>query len=81
MELKQLEYLRGFEKRMHVVAVADFIVNRKNKSTEIENRFEPGEIENLLFSILDFVMEQNLAENAVCTIKSITAGLKDMLEC
>ena len=74
-----MELLEQFEKRMEFVAVIDSIVNRKNKSNEIEALFEEGEIDNLLLSVLVYIMEITLAEDQDCTIESITGFVKEIL--
>lgn len=73
------DFLERFEKRMEFAAVVDSIVNRLNKNSEIEQQFAPQEIDNLLFSILVFIMERTLAEDHDCTIASIASFLAAVL--
>lgn len=73
------EYLEGFEKRMEFVAIVDSIVNRKNKNTDIENKFEGNVLDNLFFTLLVYIMEQTLNENEACTLDNITAFLEELL--
>lgn len=74
-----MEILQQFEKRMELVAVIDSIVNRRNRSIEIENKFNEGEIDNLILSVLVYIMEITLAEDQDCTIDSIARFLKGIL--
>ncbi|MEA4901571.1 hypothetical protein [Desulfitobacterium sp.] len=73
------DFLERFEKRMEFAAVVDSIVNRINKNSEIEQQFAPQEIDNLLFSILVFIMERTLAEDHDCTLESIAGFLSAVL--
>lgn len=73
------DYLERFQNRMEFVAVIDSIVNRRNKNTEIESWFEPFEIDNILFSILVFIMECTLSEDRECTLSEISSFLKDIM--
>ncbi len=73
MDRRELEFLEGFEKRMQIVAAVDSIVNRGNRNMEIEKLFEPGQLDNIIFSVLVFIMERTLTEDEECTIDSITA--------
>lgn len=74
-----LEYLKGFHKRMGFVAVVDSIVNRKNRSAEIEDWFEGEELSNLFFSLLVYIMEQTLSENDRCTMGNMADFLSGIL--
>jgi len=73
------EFLDGFEKRMQVVAAIDSIVNRNNRNMEIERLFERAQLDNIIFSVLVFIMERTLSEDEECTIDSITAFLGSIL--
>ena len=73
MDRRELEFLAGFEKRMQIVAAVDSIVNRGNRNMEIEKLLEPGQLDNIIFSVLVFIMERTLTEDEECTIDSITS--------
>lgn len=73
------EFLDGFDKRMQIAAVVDAVLNRRQKNMELEAFFASGQLENLIFSVLVFIMEKTLAEDEECTIDSITAFLRDIL--
>lgn len=73
------EFLEGFSKRMEFAAVVDSIVNRTNRNQEIEQGFAPQELDNLLFSILVFIMERTLSEDHDCTMESIAGFLSEVL--
>lgn len=72
MDRWKLEFLEGFEKRMQIVAAIDSIVNRGNRKMDIEKLFELGQLDNIIFSVLVFIMERTLTEDEECTIESIT---------
>lgn len=74
-----LEYLQGFQERMGFVAAVDSIIGRRNRSTEIEERFEEEEMDNLFFSLLVYIMEQTLNENDQCTMENMAAFLEEIL--
>ncbi|MDR1558411.1 MAG: hypothetical protein LBS84_01705 [Clostridiales bacterium] len=67
-----IEYLKGFSKRMELTAAVDSIINRANRNQEIERLFPPNELDNLILSVLVFIMEKTLAEEESCTIDAIT---------
>ncbi|MCL5780456.1 MAG: hypothetical protein M1119_05985 [Firmicutes bacterium] len=73
MDMRELEFLEGFEKRMQIVAAIDSIVNRGNRKMDMERLFEPGQLDNIIFSVLVFIMERTLTEDEECTIDSIAA--------
>jgi len=73
MDTRELELLSGFEKRMQIVAAIDSIVNRVNRKMDLEKLFEPGQLDNIIFSVLVFIMERTLTEDEECTIDSLTA--------
>ncbi|NLL18821.1 MAG: hypothetical protein GX262_07320 [Clostridia bacterium] len=77
--LKNSDFLDGFEKRMQIVAVTDAVINRRRRNMELESLFAPGQMENLIFSVLVFIMEKTLAEDEECTIASIGSFLRDIL--
>ncbi|MGM0607188.1 MAG: hypothetical protein ACQESP_02090 [Candidatus Muiribacteriota bacterium] len=76
----KFEFLDSFEKRMHIVGAIDSIINRKNKNLELENKFNAGEIENVIFSVLVYIMDKTLSEDEQCTILNISNYLKTLLE-
>lgn len=73
------EFLGQFHKRMEMVAAVDSIVNRRNTSNEIEQRFYHEELDNILCSILVFIMEMTLTEDSDCTMSSIEDFLGEIL--
>lgn len=73
MDRRDFEFLADFEKRMQIVAAVDSIVNRGNRKMDHEKLFEPGQLDNIIFSVLVFIMERTLSEDEECTIESITA--------
>lgn len=73
------EFLGQFYKRMELVAVVDSIVNRRNTSDEMEQRFQHEELDNILFSVLVFIMEMTLTEDNDCTMSSIEDFLREIL--
>lgn len=73
------EYLERFSKRMEFVAAADSIVGRTNRNQDIERLFSDGELDNILMSVLVFIMETTLTEDQDCTIDAITDFLTDIL--
>lgn len=79
MDMRELEFLEGFEKRMQIVAAIDSIVNRSNRKMEIERLFDSGMLDNIIFSVLVFIMERTLTEDEECTIESITAFVSKVL--
>lgn len=74
-----LEILEGFPKRMEFIAIVDSITNRKNKSEKIENIFSENQMENLILSILVYIMETTLTEEEECTIENITTFTKTII--
>lgn len=73
------EFLEGFEKRMQLVAAIDSIINRGNRRMEFEKLFEPGQLDNMIFSVLVYIMEKTLTEDEECTMDSITRFLSGIL--
>lgn len=73
------EFLGQFYKRMELVAVVDSIVNRRNTSTNLEQLFQQEELDNILFSILVFIMEMTLTEDSDCTMSAIEDFLREIL--
>ena len=57
---------------MQIVAAVDSIVNQGNRRMDIERLFEPDN-DNIIFSVLVFIMERTLAEDEECTMDSIAA--------
>jgi phage host-nuclease inhibitor protein Gam len=74
------EFLTGFYERMEFIAVVDSIVNRKNKNNEIEDLFCDHELDNMIMSVLLFIMEKTLLEDDDCTIDSISDFLMNTSE-
>jgi len=69
--MQKLEFLEGFEQRMRLVAAIDSIINRGNRKMEFERLFEPGQLDNIILSVLVFIMERTLTEDEDCTMESI----------
>ena len=73
------DFLEGFEKRMQILAAIDSIVNRRNRNMEIENLFEYAQLDNIILSVLVFIMERTLTEDERCTLDRIAAFLDGIL--
>ena len=73
------DFLEAFEKRMQIVAVVDSIVNRRNRNMEMERLFQQGQLENLIFSVLVYIMDRTLSEDEECTAESITDFIRSIL--
>ncbi|KLU64797.1 hypothetical protein DEAC_c31250 [Desulfosporosinus acididurans] len=69
--MAKFEFLEGFEQRMKLVAAIDSIINRTNRKMEFEKLFESGQLDNIIFSVLVFIMEKTLTEDEDCTMESI----------
>ena len=74
-----IEYLNGFSKRMEFTVAVDSIVNRVNRNQEIERLFMAGELDNIIMSVLVFIMEKTLTEELNCTIEAITDFIGSIL--
>jgi hypothetical protein len=74
-----LEFLEGFEKRMQIVAIVESIVNRRNRNMEIEKLFKEKQFENVVLSVLVFIMDKTLSEDSECNIKAISGFLFNLL--
>jgi len=75
----KLELLEGFEQRMKLVAAIDSIINRGNRNMELERLFEPGQLDNIILSVLVFIMEKTLTEDEDCTLDSIANFLAQII--
>jgi len=75
----KLELLEGFEQRMKLVAAIDSIINRGNRNMELERLFEPGQLDNIILSVLVFIMEKTLTEDEDCTLDSIAKFLAQII--
>lgn len=73
------DFLERFQNRMEFCAIIDSIVNRKNKNTGIEGMFELCELDNLIVSVLVFIMESTLSEDKICTLKEINGFITEIL--
>lgn len=73
------DFLEAFEKRMQIVAVVDSIVSRRNRNMELEKAFQQGQLENLVFSVLVYIMDRTLSEDEECTAESITDFIGSVL--
>lgn len=79
-ELKRMEeYLQGFEKRMEFFAIIESIAKRRNKSEKIESLFEENQLDNIIMSVLVFIMEITLTEEKECTLESIIQFVREIL--
>jgi len=77
--MRDFDFLEGFEKRMQILAAIDSIVNRFNRNMDIEKRFESAQLDNIILSVLVFIMERTLSEDEECTLGSISAFLQSIL--
>lgn len=73
------EFLEGFHKRMQLIAVVDALINRRKKKQEIEDTIGDRPFENLIFSVLVFIMEKTLTEDEECTLRNISFFVRDLL--
>ncbi|MBP1917707.1 hypothetical protein [Youngiibacter multivorans] len=73
------EFLEGFHQRMQLIGVVDALINRRNKKAELENPIGDKEFENLIFSVLVFIMEKTLTEEEECTIKTISGFVEKII--
>lgn len=64
---------------MQLVAAIDSIINRSNRKMEFERLFEPGQLDNIILSVLVFIMEKTLTEDEECTLESIARFLVAIL--
>lgn len=74
------EFLEGFHQRMQLIGVVDALINRRNKKVELEHPIGDKEFENLIFSVLVFIMEKTLTEEEECTTKTISVFVEHVLE-
>lgn len=74
------EFLEGFHQRMQLIGVVDALINRRNKKADLENPIGDKEFENLIFSVLVFIMEKTLTEEEECTLKTIALFVESILE-
>jgi len=77
--MAKFEILEAFEQRMKLVAAIDSIINRTNRKMEFEKLFEPGQLDNIIFSILVFIMEKTLTEDEDCTMESIAGFVAQII--
>lgn len=73
------DFLERFQNRMEFCAIIDSIVNRKNKNTAIESMFEQHELDNIIVSVLVFIMESTLTEDRICSLKEINEFISEIL--
>lgn len=64
---------------MKLVAAIDSIINRGNRNMELERLFEPGQLDNIILSVLVFIMEKTLTEDEDCTLDSIAKFLAQII--
>lgn len=77
--MQNFGFLEDFEKRMQIMAAIDSIVNRYNRNMEMEGLFERGHLDNIIFSVLVFIMERTLSEDEECNLDSITTFLRGII--
>lgn len=73
------EFLEGFHRRMQLIGVVDALINRRNKKSELEAPIGDRQFENLIFSVLVFIMEKTLTEEEECTMKTIAAFVEQLM--
>lgn len=73
------EYLKGFEKRMEFFAIVESIAKRRNRTDKIENLFEENQLDNIIMSVLVYIMEVTLTEEQECTLENIIQFVKSIL--
>lgn len=73
------DFLDNFEKRMEWIGIANSIINRKGKNTELESLFDENEMTNIIISVLLFIMEKTLEENNECEMYHIEAFLDQLI--
>ena len=73
------EFLEGFHRRMQLIGVVDALINRRNKKSELESPIGDRQFENLIFSVLVFIMEKTLTEEEECTMKAIAAFVEQLM--
>lgn len=73
------EFLEGFQRRMPLVAVVDSLVNRRKRKAELEDPIGDKKFENLIFSVLVFIMERTLTEDVDCDIRNIARYIREIL--
>jgi len=74
------DFLDNFKKRMEWMGIANSIINRKGKNTELESLFEENELTNIIVSLLLFIMERTLEENNECEMYHIESFLDELLK-
>ena len=74
-----LEYLKGFDKRMEFFAIVESIAKRRNTNNRIENLFEDTQLDNIIMSVLVYIMEVTLTEEQECTLENIIQFVKEIL--
>ena len=72
------DFLDNFEKRMEWIGIANSIINRKGRNTEIEGLFDEHELTNIIISVLLFIMEKTLEENNECEMHHIETFLDQL---
>lgn len=73
------DFLNKFEKRMEWIGVANSIINRKGKNTELEVIFNENDMTNIIISTLLFIMEKSLEENNECDMNQIELFLEELI--
>ena len=74
-----INYLKGFEKRMEFFAIVESIAKRRNRTEKIEILFQENELDNIIMSVLVYIMEVTLTEEQECTLESIIQFVKMIL--
>lgn len=73
------DFLNKFEKRMEWIGVANSIINRKGKNSELEGIFNENDMTNIIISTLLFIMEKSLEENNECDMYQIEGFLEELI--
>lgn len=73
------KYLKEFQKRMEIFAVIDSIAKRRNRTDKIENLFEENQLDNIIMSVLVYIMDTTLTEEQECTQESIMQFISEIL--
>ena len=74
------DFLDKFENRMEWIGIANSIINRKGKNTDLESIFDENELTNIIVSVLLFIMEKTLEENNECEMHHIETFLSDLIK-
>ena len=65
---------------MQLIGIVDSLINRRNRKIELEAPIGDHAFENVIFSVLVFIMEKTLTEEEECTIRTISNFVGTILE-